>query len=311
MTELERLQKNIDNNYLNLNEEEDKDDEEDIHKNQNMETPRKNRRRGRKKIEQKYTPKKQLITLKKAKSIEKAKTLDENKDENDNNKKTFQLKRSKSIIKNSISNVKEKEVIDDNDLIQNKEENNYQNNKNDGNSDNSIQRKNTISNKSKDEKNNVRKEIIISSKSTGIEDYDKKESQPFDLNDKNSFRVTPYKPNKDLKRQDTLDEIEKQNRRNEFRHFRHNKNILYNNRVITSQNFKNVKQNGFKDKIFPSFDNIDQPNNSIINFCKNNYQFEKDNKSNNINNILIKILDLNKSLIFLKYKKWTKIKMLK
>ena len=267
------------NNYLKLKENEDEDEdeeEENINKKQKKETPKKRKKRGRKKIEQKKAPKRQITTIKKAKSTEKVNDLNENKNINDNNKKGLEIKRSKSKIINDIPKDEEKPVKDENNINQNKEVNDIKNNKNDINEENNIQRKNTINNKSKDENNMVRKENIISTRSTAIDD-DIKE-RPFSLNN-NIYHITPYDANKDFKRKDTLEEITKQNRRNECRRHRYKNNTFYQNNVITSQNFKNIKENGFKDTKFPSFD-FEQPYNNNTNIYKINCHIEYDNKPN-------------------------------
>ncbi len=267
------------NNYLELNEDEDEDgdeEEENINKKQNMETPRKRKKRGRKKIEQKNAQKKQITTFKKAKSTQKTNDLSDNKDLNDNNKKGLEIKRSKSKIINGISKDEEKPAKVDNSINQNKEVNDIQNNKNDTNNENNIKRKNTINNKSKEENNKVRKESIISSKSTGIEDYSKKVSG-FDLNDKNSFRITPCNNNQGLQRKDTLDDFDKQNRRNELKCMRHKKNkMIYQMEGVNSKNYRNIIKNGFKDILPQSFDNIDKISNNL-NFKNFFNQFEYDN----------------------------------
>ena len=255
------------NNYLELNEDKDEDEdeeEENINKKQNMETPKKRKKRGRKKIQQKNEQKKQITTFKTAKSTEKTNDISENKDLNDNNKKGLEIKRSKSKIINDISKDEEEPVKDDNCINQNKEVNVIQNNENDTKNENNIKRKNSINNINNDEKDKVIKENIISSKSTGIEDYGKKVSF-FDLNDKNSFKITLNNNNQGLQRKDTLEDFDKQNRRNELRCIRNRKNrMLYQMEGgVNSGNYKNIIKNGFKDIPLQSFDNIDKKSNNL------------------------------------------------
>jgi len=280
------------NKFLELNEDEDEDGDEDeeeeyINKKQNMETPKKNKKRGRKKMEQKNAQKRKINTLKKTKSTEKTKDLSENEELNQINKETIEIKRSKSQIKDNIIKDEEKSVKGDNNIKQNNEENDIKNNKNEI-SQNDIKRKNTITNQSKDEKNKVRREGLISTRSTGLDENIKE--KPFSF-DKNTYKITPYKANnKDFKRKDTLEEYEKQNKRNECRPFRYKNYMLYGKAVINSQNYKDIKKNGFKEDFpFPSFDNLDLSNNNFINFKNNISQFEYD-KSNIIETKEIKFV---------------------
>ena len=254
------------NNYLELNEDKDEDEdeeEENINKKQNMETPKKRKKRGRKKIQQKNEQKKQITTFKTAKLTEKTNDISENKDLNDNNKKGLEIKRSKSKIINDISKDEEEPVKDDNCINQNKEVNVIQNNENDTKNENNIKRKNSINNINKDEKDKVIKENIISSKSTGIEDYGKNVIG-FNLNDKNSFKITLNNNNQGLQRKDTLEDFDKQNRRNELRCIRNRKNrMLYQIEGVNSGNYKNIIKNGFKDIPLQSFDYNDKKSNNL------------------------------------------------
>ena len=273
------------NKFLELKEDEDENENEDegeenINKKQNMETPRKRKKRGRKKIEHKNLQKRQITTIKKAKSTEKTNDLSENKDLNDNNKKGLEIKRSKSKIINGISKDEDNTIKTDNSINQNKEENYIQNNKNDASNENNIKRKNSANNKSKEEKNKVKRESIISSKSTEIEDYEKKASG-FNLKDKNSFKITLPNNNHGLQRKDTLEDFDKQNRKNEMKCLRYRKNkMLYQMEGLNSRNYNDIIKYGFKDIPFPSFDNIDKMSNNNINIKNIFNQIENDNIPN-------------------------------